>query len=290
MDTLVSIDVAGTSSEAMVERAFGWFALVESVSSRFERESEVMRLSTVVGVPVRVSAVLFEAVRFAMAVARETGGAFDPAIGGLMEARGFNRSYRTGRRVTSPAASARATFRDIELDAANETITVHRPLVLDLGAVVKGLAIDLAARELASVRNYAIDAGGDVYASGCNPDGQPWRVGVRHPRRPAEVCCVLQLSDVAVCSSGGYARPAAGGQHHIIDPRTGSSPSELISTTVVAPSAMLADALSTAAFVMGAAAGIDLIERQGADGYALSHNLHVATTHGFWRRAAAPAA
>src|ERR1700736_1186416 len=97
MDTVVSIGGVGTSSEAIIERAFGWFAVVESICSRFERDSEVMRLTTVVGVPVRVSAVLFEAVRFAFAVALETDGAFDPTIGGLMQARGFNRSYRTGR-------------------------------------------------------------------------------------------------------------------------------------------------------------------------------------------------
>ena len=290
MDTVVSVTVLGTTPEAAVERAFGWFALVESICSRFENDSEVMRLTAAVGVAVHVSPVLLEAVRFAIAVARETDGAFDPAIGGLMQSRGFNRSYRTGRRVTASPASVPATFRDIQVDTAEQTITLHRPLIIDLGAVAKGLAIDLAARELAAERTFAIDAGGDIYVKGYNPNGEPWRVAVRHPRWPAEAHCVLQLSDAAVCTSGGYARPAAGGQHHILDPRTGCSPSELISTTVVAPTAMLADALSTATLVLGEAAGMRLIERQGVDGLTLSRTLRAAATDGFRRRVAAPAA
>jgi thiamine biosynthesis lipoprotein len=292
MDTVVSIDVVGASSEAAakeaVRRAFGWFALVETTCSRFEADSEVMRLSVNLGIPVRVSAVLFETIRFAVAVARETHGAFDPTIGGLMQGRGFNRSHRTGRRVMSSAASPAATFRDIEVDETDRTITIHRPLVIDLGAVAKGLAIDLAANELAVTKNFAIDAGGDLYVSGCNARGGPWQVAVRHPRRPAEAWCVLELSDAAVCTSGDYARPGAGDEHHIVDPRTGHSPGELISTTVVAPTAMLADGLSTAALVMGEAQGLELIERQGVDGLTLSRTLRDATTDGFLRRVATP--
>jgi thiamine biosynthesis lipoprotein len=293
MDTVVSIEVVGPSSEVAVEeavrRAFGWFALVETVCSRFETDSEVMRLTAVVGVPVRVSAVLFEAIRFAVALARETDGAFDPTIGRLMQQRGFNRSHRTGRHVMSSSASAAASYRDIEVDETDRTITIHRPLVIDLGAVAKGLAIDLAAKELAVTENYAIDAGGDVCVRGCNAAGGPWVVAVRHPRRPAEAWCVLKLSDAAVCTSGDYARTGTGGEHHIVDPRTGRSPGELISTTVVAPTAMLADGLSTAALVMGEVQGLDLIERQGVDGLTLSGTLRGATTDGFLRRVAAPA-
>jgi thiamine biosynthesis lipoprotein len=205
-----------------------------------------------------------------------------------MQKRGFNRSHRTGRYVTSSSASAPASFRDIEVDETDRTITIHRPLVIDLGAVAKGLAIDLAAKELAVLKNYAIDAGGDVYARGCNAAGGPWRVAVRHPRRPAEAWCVLRLSDAAVCTSGDYARTGAGGEHHIVDPRTGRSPGELVSMTVVAPTAMLADGLSTAALVMGETQGLELIERQGVDGLTLSGTLRSAMTDGFLRRVAAP--
>ena len=108
-----------------------------------------MRLTARAGEPVPASAILFEAVRFALAVAEETGGAFDPTVGDRMEARGFDREHRTGRVVPATIApDAGVSYRDVQLDSAHQTITLRRPLTLDLGAVAKGLAIDAAAREL----------------------------------------------------------------------------------------------------------------------------------------------
>jgi FAD:protein FMN transferase len=295
MDTVVSIDIAGHAAPAVepeaIDRAFGWFFAVESACSRFDPTSELMRLCATVGMPVRVSPLLFEAVRFALAVARLSGGAFDPTIGGAMEARGFNRNHRTGRRIASglPGGS-RPNHRDLEVDAPNRTITLHRPLVLDLGAVAKGLAIDLAARELAPAGNYAIDAGGDLYVSGHNHDGSPWRVGVRHPRQPEAIWCVLQPSNAAICTSGGYARPIDAAEHHLLDPRSGQSPRDLISATVVAPTAMLADVLSTAVFVLGRERGLQLLNEQGLEGLTLDREMAPGMTAGFGRLVAGPPA
>ena len=105
MDTVVSIHVAAAAEtserqreqEAAVERALGWFHHVEDTCSRFDPESELAQLSSQVGAAVPVSALLFEAVQFAVAIAGETGGAFDPTVGGRMEAAGFNRDHRTDR-------------------------------------------------------------------------------------------------------------------------------------------------------------------------------------------------
>jgi FAD:protein FMN transferase len=287
MDTVVSIDIAGDPSQAeepeAIDRAFGWFSAVDSACTRFDPASELMRLCATVETQVPVSATLFEAVRFAVTVARLSGGAFDPTVGGLMEHRGFNRNYRTGQHVAPhPPEVPRPNYRDIEVDETHNTITLHRPLVIDLGAVAKGLAVDLAARELAGFRNHAIDAGGDVYVSGRNREGSPWRVGVRHPRQPA-IWCVLELSDAAVCTSGDYARPLDAVEHHLVDPRTGRSPRELASTTVVASTAMLADALSTAAFVLGRKRGLRLLEQQGVEGLILDRTMGAAMTSGFAR-------
>ena len=132
-----------------------------------------MQLAAQVGVPVPVSAILFEAVQFALAVAEESGGAFDPTVGYAMETRGFNREYRTGQTIrTDLEPAGPVSYRDVRLDPDRKTITLLRPLILDLGAVAKGLAIDLAARELRPFENFAIDAGGDLYLGGCNPNGE----------------------------------------------------------------------------------------------------------------------
>ena len=152
--------------------------------------------------------------------------------------------------------------------------------MLDLGAVAKGLAIDLAAQELTAFHNFAIDAGGDVYVAGRNGSGDLWSVGIRHPRNQGETIDVLRLSDMAICTSGDYERTTAHG-HHILDPRDGRSADAIASATAVAPTAMLADALATAAFVLGPRDGIDLLERHGVGGVLLSASLERFVTRGF---------
>lgn len=290
MGTVVTIHVVGHPGDApeaaqrekAVERAFEWFGRVEECCTRFEAQSEAMRLAAQVGVPVRVSTLLFEAVQFALAVAQESEGAFDPTVGYAMETRGFNREHRSGKRIqTAIDSTISASYRDVRLDPHNRTITLLRPLILDLGAVAKGLAVDLAARELQSFQNFAIDAGGDLYLGGSNPEGEPWSIGIRHPRRENELIDSLRVSNCAVCTSGDYEkRSSTDNSHHILDPRRGSSADGVASVTVVASNAMLADALATAAFVLGPAEGIRLFNRLGVDGLIITPQLERYATRG----------
>jgi thiamine biosynthesis lipoprotein len=209
-------------------------------------------------------------------LAEETRGAFDPTVGHQLEDRGFNREHRTGEIIrTAIPSEADVSYRDVHLDPGRRTITLQRPLILDLGAVVKGLAIDTAARELQPFTDFSIDAGGDLYLGGCNPEGEPWRVGIRHPRRDNEVLCVLRASNQAVCTSGDYERGP-----HILDPRKRAPADSVASVTVVAPNAMLADALSTAAFVLGPSEGIALLDRMGVDGLIVTPELERFETPG----------
>lgn len=282
MGTVVTIRVLRDDSADAVARAFSWFHEIEEHCTRFDPDSELMLLNGQAGKAVPASAILFEAVRFALAVAEETGGAFDPTVGYRMEAGGFNREYRTGRVVESgTAADADVSYRDVALDAEQRSITLRRPLTLDLGAVAKGLAVDAAARELEPFRDFSIDAGGDLYLGGLNPDGEAWKIGIRHPRRDGELIETLRVSNQAVCTSGDYEK----GQHildgrghaaqvldgrgqaaQVLDGRGGVRPGLVASATVVAPGAMLADALATAAFVLGPEEGIALLNRMGVEG------------------------
>lgn len=290
MGTLVTIQVVGHGANSPderewakgIDRALAWFERVEEDCSRFDAGAELRQLSTRIGTPVPVNALLFEAVQFALAVAEETDGAFDPTVGRRMEARGFNRNDRS-RQVLGPtfALDEAASFRDIRLDPDRRTITLLRPLLLDLGAVAKGLAIDLAARELQPFQNFSIDAGGDLYLGGKNAGGQPWSVGIRHPRAPGDLIDTVRVSDLAVCTSGDYERrsPVDAG-HHILDPRSGGSATAAASVTVLAPSAMVADVLATAAFVLGPADGLQLLERHGVDGLIVTPELERFSTPG----------
>ena len=182
MGTLVTIQVVHARRRTLaIERAFGWFREIEERCTRFD---ERQRADAALGAHrcrrCRSSAILFEAVQF-----RDVGGRGQrrrvrsdrrPTDGGArLQPRA---SHRAERPLRSPgrAASAIATSTWILND---RTITLDRPLTLDLGAVAKGLAIDMAARELQPFEDFAIDAGGDLYLGGCNPDGAPWSIG--HP-------------------------------------------------------------------------------------------------------------
>jgi len=278
MGTIVTLEVVPPGAEEAMERAFGWFSAIERICSRFDPNSELMQLTAKAGTATHVSAILFEAVRFAMRVAEESGGAFDPTIGRAMELRGFNREHRSGAEVHTTGAACAGTWQDVELDEARRTITLRVPLLLDLGAVAKGLAIDAAARELLPFTDFAIYAGGDVFLGGSNASGQPWRVGIRHPRIEGALIDALAVSNQAVCTSGDYERP-----DHILDPRDGSPANTVASVTVVAPSAMLADALATAAFVLGPEAGIALLRSMGVEGLIVTPALERFETGGLCR-------
>src|SRR5580704_7209470 len=115
MDTIVTIQLvrpeSSASAGAAIGRALGWFREIEERCTRFDERSELMKLTAQVGVPVPVSTILYEAVSFALMVAEESGGAFDPTVGRRMEARGYNKEYRTGRPVQSaPGTDSDASY------------------------------------------------------------------------------------------------------------------------------------------------------------------------------------
>jgi thiamine biosynthesis lipoprotein len=294
MGTLVSIEVVRSGEHiddaAAIDRAFGWFHEIEARCSRFDPGSELMQLCCRPCAAVPVSTILYEAVQFALMLATESGGAFDPTVGHRMEATGFNREYRTGATIRSHFVPDKdVSFRDVLLDRQSQTITLRRPLTLDLGGVAKGLAIDAASRELAPLRDFAIDAGGDLYLGGSSRRRTPWEIGIRHPRRDGETIASVRVSNQAVCTSGDYERRSPDGSDHIMDPRgpkgpvIRANPSQVASATVVAPGAMLADGLSTAAFVLGPVHGMELLNRLGVEGLLVTSDLQQYETGGLCR-------
>jgi thiamine biosynthesis lipoprotein len=287
----VTIQAASSDPEqalqqnSSIERAIAWFYHVEERCTRFNPQSEAMRLTNQIGVSVPVSPVLYEAVGFALEVAKASDGAFDPTLGHTMEYLGFNREYSTGQIVSSDIESLDAvSYRDVLLDPSRKAITLLRPLILDLGAVAKGLAVDMAAHELREFESFAINAGGDLYLGGCNPKGEPWKIGIRHPRHDDALIDSVAVSNRAVCTSGDYERASSDGKvHHILDPRTKGPANAAASVTVIAQSTMLADALATAAFVLGPERGIPLLDRMGVDGLIVTPSLDRYETRGMSR-------
>ncbi len=286
LGTVVSIHLVGSTTikdrEQALERAFSAMRFVEETCSRFDETSALRELCRHPGVWMTVPDILFESVRVALEMSELTAGRFDPTIGGTLVRHGFTRHYATGEQVhvADDAMDETVTYRDLELDETMRAIRLRKPLLLDLGAVAKGLAVDLAARELNDFSGFAIDAGGDVYVHGVDPQGDLWTIGIQHPTVKGEQIAWLKTTDVAVCTSGSYERrsPLDPEIHHIVNPGRGVSESSLLSCTVIAPLAMLADAVSTAAFLLGAERAQEFVDDVELAGLFISDTLEITMT------------
>jgi len=144
--------------------------------------------------------------------------------------------------------------------------------------LVKGWAIDRSGSILArhGLRDWFVDAGGDVLPHGHNPEGGPWRVGIRHPVERDKVVRVVLASDLAVATSGSYEKG-----EHILDPHTGRPAVELLSFTVVGPDILTADVYATACFAMGSRGLEFLAGLEGYEGLAIDRRLQGTWTAGF---------
>jgi thiamine biosynthesis lipoprotein len=286
MDTVVQIEIVmgkeklTKAAETKLDHAFEMFRIVEQTCSRFSFESELMQACKVIKKPVQISPILFEPLKFALEIAKLTDGEFDPTIGKMMEEQGFNRHYLTGDIMDSDSDDS-ATFKDITLNEKEHTLYLEKPLVIDLGAVAKGFAIDLAANELKGFEGFVINAGGDLFVGGTDWNGRPWKIGIQHPNMKDQIIDEVELSNGAICTSGSYERRNVKipGMHHIINPKTKNSPNNWVSCSVIAPFAMMADAFSTTAFLMGEK-GIKLIEDIGLTGKFITPELKVVSVGG----------
>jgi thiamine biosynthesis lipoprotein len=289
MDTVISLKVVSSQPAAeineCISRVFEIFRFVEETCSRFDDNSELRRLSLMPGIAKEVSPLLFEAIRFAKEIAILTKGAFDPTVGHILEKNGFSRHYITGQSPIPVEIASHVSFLDLEIDDKNRTVTLKKPMLLDLGAIAKGLAVDLSKQELIHFEGYLINAGGDLFAGGLNEEQVPWNIGIQHPLIKDKTICSLHVTDMAVCTSGGYERssPLTVGMHHLLDSRTNISRKDLLSCTAISPFAMLADGLSTAAFILGQQQGLDLFSMIGLEGLWITSTLETITTTGMQR-------
>jgi thiamine biosynthesis lipoprotein len=224
----------------------------------------------------------FAVMAYALSVSGDTGGAYDPAAGALVNLWGFGPAGRYDQagfyapsRDAVDAVLARRRTRQPLLDREGRRLLQPGGAVLDLSSVAKGHAVDCLARRLEALdlRHYLVEVGGELRGAGVKPDGQPWWVELEGvPDAPgAPVAPVAQsvvaLHGLAVATSGDYRRyfhHAHRRASHTLDPRTGYPVDNgIASVTVLAPTCMTADALSTALTVMGVEAGLPFAEGRG---------------------------
>ena len=149
---------------------------------------------------------------------------------------------------------------------------------LDPSGLVKGWAVDEAAAilERGGARSFAIYAGGDVIVRGRPEPGDRWHVGIRHPEHADRMAAVVEATDLAVATSGAYARG-----DHVLDPHTGLPPSGLLSVTITGPELATADAYATAAFAMGERGPAWTAQLDGYEAFSILESGTVLSTPGF---------
>lgn len=256
---------------AVAERAgrdvLAVFHQVDARMSRYREDSELSRLNRKAALgPVAVSDSLFTVLEKARDISLLSRGAFDVTFGSV----GFLYDFRAGRQPSKEAllsGLARVNFRDVILDPEARTVRYQQDgILVDLGGIAKGYAVDLGIARLRAlgIEHARLSAGGDMRLLG-DKRGRPWYVGIRDPRSEGRNAVVLPLSDVAVSTSGDYERffvdDAGARVHHILSPTTGKPIQGVQSVTIIGEDALTTDGLSTAVFVLGPEEGLAMIER-----------------------------
>lgn len=266
MDTIITIEVVGAkkSPENSFDLAFDEIYRIEKLMNIYDRDSEISSLNEA-GYMDGVSPDLVYVINRSIYYGEISTGAFDITILPVLDL--WKNKINSGGYPTAQEINHSLTlvnFSNISIQN-NTVILKQEGMAIDLGGIAKGYAVDRAVKVLKAqgFESGFVNAGGDGMYFGTKPDHSPWRVGLRNPDNTAEAIVILEISDMAVTTSGNYERyfNESARLSHICDPRTGYSSQSLISATVIAGSAMEADALSTAVFVLGPLKGMELIEK-----------------------------
>lgn len=266
MGTRVRVRVTAAAREealAVSDSAFAALRRSEELLSTWREDTELARLNRApVGQPFRASPRLFDLLSEVWRWSDSVGGAFDPAVGALVDAwdlRGDGRRPGPDALRSARAASGRECFR---LEAGARTVTPRCPEAwIDAGGFGKGAALERALRvlERSAAGGALVDAGGQLLAVGSPPDRRRWRIAVAHPERRDEPIGWLAVRDASVATSSLSERSVVVGgvaRGHVLDPRTGRPAPDWGSVTVVSRDPVAADVLSTALYVLGPEEGL----------------------------------
>ncbi len=255
------------AGESAIDAVMDEMHRIDRTMSPHKPDSELFRInrdaaSTPVALSDEMAALIARSIEFS----ELSGGAFDITYASV----GCLYDYRRGIRPDDDAlerARAAIGYRHLLLDLRERTLRFAREGVrIDLGGFAKGLAVDngVAILRQRGIRHAMVSAGGDSHVLG-DRRGRPWTIGIRDPRREGEVVAVLPLEDVAISTSGDYERyfERDGVRwHHIIDPRSGRSPDNVRSVTLLGADGLTTEALSKTVFVLGLEQGLRLVESQ----------------------------
>lgn len=265
--TVVAND--SVQGNSYIDLAVGEIGRIERLISSWDPHSETSAVNKNAGIhPVQVDPELFDLIERAIGISRLTDGAFDISYAAMDKVWKFDGSMtEMPSEEAIKLAVAKVGYQNIILDKEHSTVFLKLPgMKIGFGAIGKGYAADKAKAMLMAkgVPAGIINASGDMNTWGRQPNGEEWKIAITNPLNKNKVFAILPLNQGAVVTSGDYEKYVLfnGKRYaHIIDPKTGYPATGIISVTVFAPKAELADALATSVFVMGIDVGLSRIDQ-----------------------------
>ena len=256
-------------ADEYIDLAVSEITRIEQLISSWDSNSQTSEVNRNAGLrPVKVDAELFDLIQRAIGISKLTDGAFDVSYASMDKIWKFDGSMTVMPSTDSIKASvSKVGFQNIVLDKESSTVFLKlKGMKIGFGAIGKGYAADKAKDLLISkgVVSGIINASGDMNTWGKQPDGSEWKVAITNPMDKNKVFALLPITNGAVVTSGNYEKYVTFNDvryTHIIDPRSGYPATGIISVTVFAPKAELADALATSVFVMGIEVGLNRINQ-----------------------------
>ena len=266
--TVVSDDARW--ADDCINKAIAEIQRIEQLLTTFKEDSQTNLINRNAGIaPVKVDAEVFHLIHRAIKISELTQGAFDISYGGIDK-----RLWNFDSTMTSlpDAATAKqlvrlVNYKNILLDEGGQTVFLkEKGMRIGFGGIGKGYAAEKAKGLLKDmdVTSGIVNAAGDLTAWGCQPNGEPWTIGIADPNALRHPFSYLDITGMAIATSGNYEKfiMIDGKRYsHTIDPKTGLPVRGIKSVTVMSKNAEIADAMATPVMIMGVKVGVDLINQ-----------------------------
>lgn len=268
--TITVVAESQDSATQSIGLAIAEIRRIEQLFTTFKADSQTNLINDNAGIkPVKVLPEVFELIERSIAISTITQGAFDITYGSIDKS-----LWNFDKTMTALPSTEQAlemvhliNYRNIVLDKEDGTVfLLQKGMRIGFGGIGKGYAAQKAKILLVGqgVKSGIINASGDLTAWGRQPNGKSWTIGIANPDFPQAAFSYLEISDLAVATSGNYEKYITiGGKKysHTIDPKTGLPITGIKSVTIISGNAEFADAMATPIAVMGIKSGLHLIDQ-----------------------------
>ncbi len=285
MGSTVEVQVRGVNSvtaDKAIHTSFQEVKRLDTLFSTYMTGNPMWQLNNTDADEIIVDSEMFTMLKRCDEIWELTGGAFDPAIGNLIDVIGFEKgSPQLPSKSQVDEALKKIGWKNIQLLEGN-IVVKPKSVKISFNAIVPGYAADQVANILSNygIKEYLINVGGEVFARGEN-----WKIGIQHPRKQNELLGAINVNGMGVSTSGDYEQffKKEGKRYsHLLNPLTGYPANECEAVTIIAKEALLADALSTGVFILGPKKGMELIEKlNGVEGIIVDTTGTIYQSSGF---------